>query len=528
MRRAGGAPCAAVRGQRWRVLAVVLALAASSPQAGDVRAQQAAEGIVRRSWPLQGPQELSRRLEAIFADPALERARVGLVVQLAETGEYLFRRDEEKRFLPASNAKIITGAVALDVLGPAYRWKTRLLADGAIRDGTLEGDLWIVGGGDPGLTREKVAEWAAVLSGAGIRHISGDVVGDDRAFEAPQWGQGWMWDDVHTGWSAGVSGLQLSPAPVRAYLLPGAALGDSARFALRDWGPAPELTINVLTGAPGSELRLRYLWPPEARSGSLDGWIPLDADTVKLSLAPRHPTLFLLRHLTMVLEREDIGVQGRTRRARAEESPAEPTWSAEFPSDSLGAVLGRMLGASDNQMAESLLRTVGREAGAGASAEAGLRVAAEVLAGWGVDPGAAYLVDGSGLSRYNELTPGAVTRVLRAMWRHPDHEVFEDALPAAGFDGTMRGRLLGTPAYGNVRAKTGSLSSARALSGYLTDGTGETIVFSLMVNGYDVPGDVAVALEDLIVEQLALYRRPVEPGWPEYRTPDPGGAGEAP
>jgi D-alanyl-D-alanine carboxypeptidase/D-alanyl-D-alanine-endopeptidase (penicillin-binding protein 4) len=107
--------------------------------------------------------------------------------------------------------------------------------------------------------------------------------------------------------------------------------------------------------------------------------------------------------------------------------------------------------------------------------------------------------------------------MLRAVWRHPDYRTFLAGLPVAGVDGTMRRRLVATPAYDNVRAKTGSLSSVRAVSGYLLDGSGETLVFSLILNGYDSPGSVAVALEDLLIEQIALYRRPVEPGWPKLR-----------
>ena len=141
----------------------------------------------------------------------------------------------------------------------------------------------------------------------------------------------------------------------------------------------------------------------------------------------------------------------------------------------------------------------------------------ETLAGWGIEPGAASLSDGSGLSRYNEITPNAMVRLLRTMWRHPQFDTFQAAMPVAGVDGTLKRRLLGTPGESNVQAKTGSLSSVRALSGYLRDGAGETLIFSLLLNGYDAPGDVAVALEDLLIEQLVLYRRPVNAGWPAYR-----------
>ena len=134
-----------------------------------------------------------------------------------------------------------------------------------------------------------------------------------------------------------------------------------------------------------------------------------------------------------------------------------------------------------------------------------------------VYPGAMELSDGSGLSRYNEVTPNAIARMLRAVWHHPDFETFFRGLPVAGVDGTMRSRLVATPAFDNAHAKTGSMSGVRAVSGYLLDGSGETLLFSLLLNGYDTPGSVAVALEDLLIEQVALYRRPIEPGWPELR-----------
>ncbi|MFO7587008.1 MAG: D-alanyl-D-alanine carboxypeptidase/D-alanyl-D-alanine-endopeptidase [Gemmatimonadota bacterium] len=494
--------------------ALLFGCAAAAPGQEPARAIGPEDAI---ATPLHGEAALAARLERLLEDPALERAHVGLSVQVAETGEVLFENEAEKRFVPASNTKIVTAAVALDALGPDFRWTTRLVADGPVRDGVLEGDLWIVGGGDPLLDRTVVAGWPRLLREAGIRRVGGSLIGDDRAFEPWQWSEGWMWDDLYGGWAAGVSALQLHPNTVRARLLPAGTLGEPARLELPGGTPPLPLENRVRTGAPGSEVRLRFLPPPEGGPVQLTGWIPLGPDTVPLFLAAPHPTLHLLGTVAALLGEERIEIGGDVRRAREGEAPRRPGWSAEHRSPPMSEVLAEMLKSSDNQVAETVLRTVGRAAGDGGSVEAGLEVVHETLGGWGIEPGAVFLTDGSGLSRYNEVTPNAVVRLLRAMWRHPHYGAFEAAMPVAGVDGTLRRRLVGTPAARNVRAKTGSLTSVRALSGYLRDGAGETIVFSLLLNGYDAPGEVAVALEDLLVEQLALYRRPVEPGWPAFR-----------
>ncbi len=489
---------------------VVAPLAAQEPAGSGGRR----EAVV---VPIRGEADLGTRLGRLLEDPALERAHVGLAVQVAETGEVLFENEAEKRFVPASNTKIVTGAVALDALGPDFRWTTRLVADGPVRDGVLEGDLWIVGVGDPVLERSVVAAWPRLLREAGIRRVAGAVVGDDRAFEPWQWSEGWMWDDLYGGWAAGVSALQLHPNTVRARLAPAEALGEPARLVLPEGTPPLPMRSRARTGAPGSEVRLRFLPPPEGGPVELVGWVPAGPDTVPLFLAAPHPTMFLLETLAEALAAAGIEVDEGVRRAVEGEAPSRPGWSAEHRSPPLSEVLAEMMKPSDNQIAETLLRTVGREAGDGGSATDGLRVVEETLGAWGIEPGAVALTDGSGLSRYNEVTPNAMVRLLRSMWRHPQFDVFESSMPVAGVDGTLRRRLLGTPGARNVKAKTGSLSSVRALSGYLRDGAGETLVFSLLLNGYDAPGDVAVALEDLLVEQLSLYRRPVEPGWPQFR-----------
>jgi D-alanyl-D-alanine carboxypeptidase/D-alanyl-D-alanine-endopeptidase (penicillin-binding protein 4) len=478
---------------------------------------------------------------------------VGLVVQLAETGEVLFQQAGEKRFTSASVTKLVTAAVALDRLGPGHRWTTRLASDGPVSDGRLRGDLWVVGAGDPTLGPGDLARWASRLRAAGVRRIEGDVVGDGRAFEPPRWGRGWMWDDLHLGWATGVTGLQLDDAAVGAFLLPGEEIGSPARVRVAEPDSALPVPVEARTGAPGSRLRLDYL--PAGRPGDGDapgggvirGWVPADADSVELSLASVHPTRHLLGRWRRVLADSGISVAGDLRLPRpGEAAPVDggaggdgetdgdgarsgaadrdsAGFRATLRSDSLGAVLADVLRPSDNQGAEALLRTLGREEGRKGSAEEGLGVVLGTLAGWGIDPGAVSLADGSGLSRYDQLAPRAVTRLLRAMWRSPHYGLFADALPAPGESGTLRARFLGTPAREAVRAKTGSLSSVRGLAGYVEDGDGETLVFALLVNGYAVPGDVAEGLRDLLVEQLSLFHRPVVPGWPGYRELPGGG-----
>ncbi len=521
-----------VRRQLLVLLLIPLLLAALLPAAapaapapaagaGFPAEQPAARDAPARTDTLEeavdGPGELRRRLRRILREPSLTRAHVGLVVQVAETGRILFERAPHRRFIPASNTKIVTGAVALHRLGAGHRWETRLVATGPIRDGTLRGDLWVVGGGDPHLERQDLGALADRLRRAGVRRVSGDLVGDGRRYPGPQWGSGWMWTDVYSGWGAGISALRLHPGRIRASLLPGPSLGDSARLVLRSGGPLPTIRNRARTGPPGSEVRLDFVPDPRFDPPALEGWVPAEADSVDLYLAPDHPTTHVLEAFADSLGSEDVGIAGEVRRARRDEEPTGVAWSDTLRSDSLGAVLPELLKPSDNQIAEMLVRALGVEESQRGTAEAGLDVMEEQLREWGVEAGAIDLRDGSGMSRYNQVTPAAMTRLLRRLWQLPDFELFRDAMPAAAEDGTLDGRLLGTPAAGELRGKTGSLSAVHALSGYVRAGDGRTLVYSLLLNGYDSSSDVAVAMEDLVVEQLSLYRRPVAPGWPGER-----------
>lgn len=534
----------------------------SAPAGGDLpgrpRVDGGPSGAPARgdTTPEVGGAELSRRLERLLADPAFDRAHVGLKVVVAETGQVLFEQAAEKRFTAASTAKLVTAAAALDRLGDGFRWRTLLVATGPVEDGVLRGDLWVVGGGDPGLDRSDLRRWASALRDEGVRRIAGDVVGDGRSLADPLWGRGWMWDDLHLGWSIGVTALQLDDAGVRAWLVPGDRPGDPAAARTEDPRVEPPVELDVRTGPPGSRIRLAHRTDrPGPATGRIEGWVPADADSVPLWMAPAHPTGELLDALGRVLRDSAVEVGGDLRRPRDGERPprgpccaprpgpdggpaadtsapreaapdpeAGPWTILDAPSDSLGAALAGLLAPSDNQTAEILLRTLGREEGRAGTARYGLEVVREVVTGWGVSPDALSLADGSGLSRYDEIAPAALVRVLRAVWRSPLHDVFTAALAAPGEEGTLESRLLDTAARDGLRAKTGSLSSVRGLAGFVEAGDGTTLIFALMIDGYAVPGRVAEGVRDLLVEQLSLHRRPVEPGRPGVPRRDGDGA----
>jgi D-alanyl-D-alanine carboxypeptidase/D-alanyl-D-alanine-endopeptidase (penicillin-binding protein 4) len=453
---------------------------------------------------------LRTNLSRIIDDPALLRAHVGLVVLVAESGEVLFERNAERRFTAASTTKLVTAAVGLSQLGADYRWRTSVQASGSVSGGTLAGDLWIIGSGDPQFRRETLETVARSVVAAGITRIDGDLIGDDRAFSGAPWGRGWMWDDLYGSTAAGVSALQLSPARIPAEVRPGPDVGDAATLTISERELGPPIRNEVRTGPPGSSAILEYV--PDAVGGAvaLRGWIPVDGGSVSLGFAPPHPTGYFLAKLSTTLRAAGVSITGSPRQPVPLEQPGRVAWERTFNSAPLSEALGRMLKFSDNQIAETMLRTLGTLTGDG-SAEDGLAVVESTLSGWGIEPDAYSLVDGSGMSRYSEIAPTALARLLRRTSQLPGFRVYVDALPVASVDGTLSRRFRSTAASRVVRAKTGSLSGVRSLAGYAVDGDGETLVFALLLNGYDSPNSVATALEDLLIEQLALYHGPAYP-----------------
>lgn len=397
--------------------------------------------------------------DSLIANPMFRTANWGVLVVDPLSGDTLYSHNAGKLFMPASNQKLLTGATALTQLGPDFRFVTRFATNGPQRDSTLDGDLIVVGRGDPtfsdsmraGDYRNAFRDMADSLSSRGIRRIRGSLRRAGDAFPDSTYGFGWQVDDLRTS-----SGAVVDELFVNEGLLPGKRVRPNG-------------------------------------------------DTVSAPVVIREPAAAFLDALAAALSERHITLDGSAdARATLPDSGLLPIF--ELRSPPLSAILARMAKPSQNQIAEILFKTLALEKTGVGTADSARRVVERQLLAWGALPDGFAVRDGSGLSRHDYVTPETIVRVLDAMRTSRDFPVWYDALPIAGVDGTISARMKGTPAERNVRAKTGTVDKARSLSGYVTTADGRMLLFSLLCNNFTVPNREVERVQDAILVLLASSR----------------------
>ncbi len=454
-------------------------------------------------------------IDALLAQPALEHGYWGVLVKSLKTDETMYALNAHKLMMPASNMKIVTLAAAAETRGWDYRYATIVGAAGPVEAGTLQGDLVVAGSGDPslvaadGMADRVFAEWADRLKQRGIRTVAGRIIGDDKGFEEETLGFGWSWDDLPDDYAAGVGALQFNENAVRVVVVPGAAAGDSAGVSIAPGGSGLTIVSDVVTGAPGGVPSISTRRLPGNMHLALRGSIPVGGSPSTLTVSVDNPTLFFVGALRNALIANGIDVRGPAVDIDDVRDARSPTGApiVVYQSPPLSTLALRLMKASQNQYAETLLKTV--SSGAGVPSAAGGRSATQaLLEGWGVPASGLIQRDGSGLSRYDYVTPDALVTILAHVYRDDRlRGPFEASLPIAGRDGTLSNRMKGTPAEGNARAKTGSMTNVRALSGYVTAADGEPLVFSILANNFGTAPDTILQAADAIVVRLAKFSR---------------------
>jgi len=452
--------------------------------------------------------------DSLLDDPMFRSANWGVLVVDPLSGDTLYSRNAGKLFMPASNQKLLTGATALALLGADFRFETRLMGGAYPVNGILTGDLAVMGTGDPSYSDSLAAGDAMAplraladsLAARGVREITGRLVRGTDAFPDSSLGYGWAWDDLDFDYSAPVDELFFNEGFARITVFGGRGPGSPVTVRTAPAASVPLIgAVDVTTVDACCMSRSRVEWFGDVRgrrpSVSLKGTVrPGDSVTVDVSL--RHSSAAWLDAFAEALAVRGISVRGGVEANAVADTAGLVTLVTRL-SPPLRAILPHFEKPSQNQFGEILLKTLGRARTGVGSADSGRRVIERQLVAWGADSAGFAVRDGSGLSRHDYVSPATIVRVLDAMRQHAEFRTFYDALPVAGVDGTILSRMKGTPAEGNVHAKTGTLDKARALSGYVTTADGRLLLFSFLANNHVVANREVERVQDALAVFLA-------------------------
>src|SRR3989442_9897561 len=440
------------------------------------------------------------RAEALLGAMPASKGQWGLLIMDAESGETLYEQNADKYFVPASNMKLFTTALALAKLGPDFRFHTTLETPGTISsEGVLSGDLVLVGRGDPNLSNRKfpyelkeefdgppekgLVELADALVAKGVKEISGDVIGDDSYFPRERYPNGWEIDDMVWEYGAAISSIVVDDNTVTLTLMPGEQPGSPVQAAVNPATPDFLVENDVVTSASDVKSDLTLTREPGSSLVVVKGTMPAKGAPRKLVLAIEEPAQHAAAVLKRLLEERGVKISGVARaRHEAMKTQEDPTVLAEHVSVPLGDAIKLINKISQNLHAEMLLRTVARRNGAWATPDDLMKVPQDFYASAGIAPDDVIQTDASGLSRHDLVTPRAIVTLLAFAQKQPWFETYYASLPVAAVDGTLEDRMKNTPAAGRIHAKTGSVEHVRTLSGFAETTGGRRLIFSFLSN----------------------------------------------
>ena len=448
-------------------------------------------------------ERFAERAESLVSATPVNKGAWGLLVVDAATGETLYEKNADRYFTPASNMKLLTTALALDKLGPDYRFRTTVETHGAIAQGVLSGDLILVGRGDPNLSNRKfpfdtkeefdgppekaLIELADQVLARGVKQISGDIVGDDSYFPRDRYPDGWEIDDMVWEYGAAISAIVVDDNMVTLTLTPGEKAGDSTAGVVEPATSDFAVKNGVTTSAMAEKPDLTLLREPGSNTVVVTGTLPAKSAPHKLVLAIQEPAQHAASTLARLLADRGVKFRG-TVRANHDPDAAEAsrTVLAEHLSLPLGDTLKLVNKISQNLHTEILLRTAARQQGRWATPDDLLKFPEEFYARVGIAPGDVVQQDGSGLSRHNLVTSRALVALLLYAQKQTWFPVYFGSLPLAGIDGTLSDRMKKAGMMGRIHAKTGSVEHVRTLSGYADTPGGRRLIFSFLSNNQSV------------------------------------------
>ncbi len=457
-------------------------------------------------------QEIRKQIRFLLSDPSLANAHIGIYIESLRDGQVVFANNPFKLMVPASNMKLFTTSAALVNLGPEFRYETSVYSSGGQNDSILLGNLIIKGSGDPSISGRFYhgdglfifKNWADSLKQRGIKIINGDLIGDNRYFSEPSLGEGWNWDDESFWYSAHTSALSFNDNCIDFKIWP-SSVGNPVQFSVFPSDDSIKIVNQAVVVDSSGDSTLNITRLNGKNIYLIQGTLPVTADTAYESITVERPANFFLRTLFKVLTDRGIKINGKIKVIGEKDSLNYDNANVLFVQKSppLSDLIHVVNKVSHNFYADQLLKTMGARFKGNGSFAAGCQFVKDWLEKIGVAPQYFFSVDGSGLSRKNFVAPIATATVLKTLYHHPYFEYFYNSLPVAGIDGTIRKRMKGTLAAGNVHAKTGYVQRMRALSGYVNIGKDDPMIFVMMFNNYSVPTSHVNSIQDHICEMLS-------------------------
>jgi D-alanyl-D-alanine carboxypeptidase/D-alanyl-D-alanine-endopeptidase (penicillin-binding protein 4) len=489
---------------------------------------------------------LPDRIASVLSAPDLARGFWGIEVVSLSTGKTLYMQNADKLFTPESNTKLFTTAAALALIGPDYKFRTTVETTGTLdRYGRLNGDLVLVGHGDPNLSGRELPydlktqrnddpiqaleSLADALVQKGVKFIDGDLVADDSYFAFERYGEGWSQDDLVWADGAPVSALTINDNVAFVSIMPADRPGEKAFVSVKPFADYYRIDNRIITTPAGTGRKFFVNREPGSTLLTLWGNMPLDDAGANEALAVEDPAEFAAGLFRQLLEKRGIIIYGHQRTHHTELATLstfsvtavepshggsendsqvrplktdQPVTLASYESKPLLQDIRVVNKVSQNLHAEILLRLLGRERGNAGTIEGGLEVLRGFLTQAGISSDEYVFYDGSGLSRQNLVTPNAIVQLLRYCSTQPWGADYKATFPVSGVDGSLSDRLNTPRLQKRVAAKTGSLGGVKTLSGYATSDTGQAVVFSILSNNFNLPAKRVTDAIDQLVQAI--------------------------
>jgi serine-type D-Ala-D-Ala carboxypeptidase/endopeptidase (penicillin-binding protein 4) len=436
-------------------------------------------------------------------DSSAKETNVGIIVKSLNTGAVLYERNAKHFFMPASSLKILTAIAALDYLGPDYRFVTKIVANFQyINNGVLNSDVYLYFDGDPTLTKNDVEQLVAYMARLGIKKIQGNFYIDDYIYDQKRYADGWMWDELNLCYAAPAMGIILDKNCFSLELNP-SSNGSIAEVIKKDSYPLfSAYSYVVAKKGNTSDCQLNFN-VTENNEYYLNGCVNYQNTPINIQLAVKNPRFYAQNLVVLLLQKYSIDITGKIGFAAVRKTGYV---LASHASEPLNQLVKKMMKHSDNLIADSLYKKIASHYfdGTGSWAKGANAIKQILHKDMQVDLSKAKIFDGSGLSRYDLISPEQMVKLLSfAYYASKINNDLLNSLPIGGIDGSLSLRMKKNGMTRRVRAKTGTMSGISSLAGYVDTVSHKKLVFVIMFNSFADSPRKYEAIEDRICEILA-------------------------